>query len=140
MVKTKIEIVTSGRLKKDKIPSNVRIDAGGRSTTQTSTARSISKEKVRSATVPKKTVSIAKSKKTGDKENATEEEESKLETNKDKYNRRYRPSEKAMKDIRKFNKVQGLMIRRLPFQRLVRDISNQFSGEQPFRLVNLIYA
>ena len=141
MVKTKVEIVTTGRRTKEKTPSrsNIQIDASARSTTHTSTARSISNEKIRSVTAPKKPVSIVQSKRKGaDKENLPEEKESKLETNKDKYNRRYRPSEKAMKDIRKFNKVKGLMIRRLPFQRLVRDISNQFSGDEPFRLFNLI--
>ena len=41
--------------------------------------------------------------------------------------RRFRPTEKALTQIRKYTKVQNLMLRRLPFQRLVREIANRFS-------------
>jgi len=41
--------------------------------------------------------------------------------------RRYRPGEKALKEIRFYQKNTDLLIRRLPFARLVREIQTYFS-------------
>jgi len=46
--------------------------------------------------------------------------------------RRYRPGALALKEIRKYQKSTDLLIRKLPFARLVREISNQVAPE-PFR-------
>lgn len=43
--------------------------------------------------------------------------------------RRFRPGEKALTQIRKYKKVTHLNIRKLPFQRLVRDIANRINPE-----------
>lgn len=39
---------------------------------------------------------------------------------------RYRPGTVALREIRKFQKSTELLIRKLPFQRLVREIANDF--------------
>ena len=39
--------------------------------------------------------------------------------------RRYRPGTKALREIRKYQKETNLLIRRLPFARLVREIAQQ---------------
>ena len=45
--------------------------------------------------------------------------------------RKFRPSEKALSQIRKYNKVKNLLIRKLPFQRLVREITrSQLDSDQ----------
>ena len=46
--------------------------------------------------------------------------------------RRYRPGTVALREIRKYQKSTELLIRKLPFSRLVREISNLVSPE-PFR-------
>ena len=43
--------------------------------------------------------------------------------------RRYRPGTVALRQIRQYQKSTELLIRKLPFQRLVREISNEFSCE-----------
>ena len=50
----------------------------------------------------------------------------------DKKKRRYKPGTLALKEIRKFQKSTELLIRKAPFCRLVREISNEVSPE-PFR-------
>ncbi|EFJ40146.1 hypothetical protein VOLCADRAFT_69930, partial [Volvox carteri f. nagariensis] len=45
---------------------------------------------------------------------------------------RYRPGTVALREIRKYQKTTGLLIRKLPFSRLVREISNTMLRE-PFR-------
>ena len=42
--------------------------------------------------------------------------------------RRYRPGTVALREIRKYQKSTELLIRKLPFQRLVRDIAYEISG------------
>lgn len=42
--------------------------------------------------------------------------------------KRVRPDVVALKEIRKYQKSSELLIRRLPFQRLVREVSNNFKG------------
>jgi histone H3 len=39
---------------------------------------------------------------------------------------RYRPGTVALRDIRKYQKSTDLLIRKLPFQRLVREVSQDF--------------
>eukprot|EP01017_Pseudomicrothorax_dubius_P018505 TRINITY_DN2045_c0_g1_i1.p1 TRINITY_DN2045_c0_g1~~TRINITY_DN2045_c0_g1_i1.p1 ORF type:complete len:184 (-),score=24.56 TRINITY_DN2045_c0_g1_i1:92-643(-) len=53
----------------------------------------------------------------------------------DKVQRRFRPGETALSQIRKYKKIPNLLIRKLPFQRLVRDIAHDLVGRQnePFR-------
>ncbi len=45
---------------------------------------------------------------------------------------RYRPGTVALREIRRYQKSTELLIRKLPFARLVREISNQVAPE-PFR-------
>ncbi|MEW5317570.1 MAG: hypothetical protein WDW38_008856 [Sanguina aurantia] len=45
---------------------------------------------------------------------------------------RYRPGTVALREIRKYQKSTELLIRKLPFARLVKEISNQMAPE-PFR-------
>ncbi|ABO94196.1 predicted protein [Ostreococcus lucimarinus CCE9901] len=47
----------------------------------------------------------------------------------DKKKRRYRPGTLALKEIRRFQKTTDLLIRKMPFARLVREISNELSPE-----------
>jgi hypothetical protein len=44
--------------------------------------------------------------------------------------RKFRPSEKALSQIRKYKKINSLLIRKLPFQRLVRDIAKLYCVNQ----------
>ena len=46
---------------------------------------------------------------------------------------RYRPGTVALREIRRYQKSTDLLIRKLPFQRLVRDIAQSFKirGEVP---------
>ena len=46
---------------------------------------------------------------------------------------RYRPGTVALREIRKFQKSTELLIRKLPFQRLVREISQDFKSELRFQ-------
>lgn len=47
--------------------------------------------------------------------------------------RRYRPGTKALKEIRKFQKSTELLIRKRPFQRLVREIAQDFKTDLRFQ-------
>ena len=50
--------------------------------------------------------------------------------------RRYRPGTQALRQIRKYQRSTELLIRKLPFQRLVREVSQEVSkelGVDPFR-------
>ncbi|KAL0212069.1 hypothetical protein RCL1_004611 [Eukaryota sp. TZLM3-RCL] len=46
---------------------------------------------------------------------------------------RYRPGTVALREIRKYQKSTELLIRKLPFQRLVREIAQEFKGELRFQ-------
>ena len=46
---------------------------------------------------------------------------------------RYRPGTVALREIRKFQKSSELLIRRLPFQRLVREIAQDFKTDLRFQ-------
>ena len=46
--------------------------------------------------------------------------------------RRYRPGTVALRDIRKFQRSGGLLISKLPFQRLVREIAQEFNNSPRF--------
>ena len=52
-----------------------------------------------------------------------------------KIQRRYRPTEKALAQIRKYKKItqSQLTLRKLPFQRLVRDIANKLNPNGGYR-------
>jgi len=45
---------------------------------------------------------------------------------------RFRPGTVALREIRKFQKSTDLLIRKLPFQRLVRDIAHEYKTELRF--------
>ena len=47
--------------------------------------------------------------------------------------RRYRPGTVALREIRKYQKSTDLLIRRLPFQRLVREIAQDFKADLRFQ-------
>ena len=46
---------------------------------------------------------------------------------------RYRPGTVALREIRKFQKSTNLLIRKLPFQRLVREIAQDFKNDLRFQ-------
>ena len=46
---------------------------------------------------------------------------------------RFRPGTVALREIRKYQKSTELLIRKLPFQRLVRDIANEYKAELRFQ-------
>ena len=46
---------------------------------------------------------------------------------------RYKPGTVALREIRKFQKSTDLLIRKLPFQRLVREISQNFKSDLRFQ-------
>jgi histone H3 len=46
---------------------------------------------------------------------------------------RFRPGTVALREIRKFQKSTELLIRRLPFQRLVREIAQDFKNDLRFQ-------
>nr|AAP80725.1 histone H3.3 protein [Griffithsia japonica] len=46
---------------------------------------------------------------------------------------RYRPGTVALREIRKFQKSTDLLIRKLPFQRLVREIAQDFKSDLRFQ-------
>ena len=47
--------------------------------------------------------------------------------------RRYRPGTVALREIRKYQKSTELLIRKLPFQRLVREIAQDFKTDLRFQ-------
>ena len=48
--------------------------------------------------------------------------------------RRYRPGTLALREIRKFQKSTDLLIRKLPFQRLVREIATNYKSGLRFQI------
>jgi len=46
---------------------------------------------------------------------------------------RYRPGTRALMEIRKYQKSTDLLIRKLPFQRLVREITQDIFPDQQYR-------
>ena len=46
---------------------------------------------------------------------------------------RYRPGTVALREIRRYQNSTGLLIRKLPFQRLVREISQDFTTDLRFQ-------
>lgn len=51
----------------------------------------------------------------------------------DKKPHRYRPGTVALREIRKYQKSTDLLIRKLPFQRLVREIAQDFKSDLRFQ-------
>ena len=51
---------------------------------------------------------------------------------------RYRPGTVALREIRRYQKSTDLLIRKLPFQRLVREISQDFKGDLRFQSTALL--
>lgn len=52
--------------------------------------------------------------------------------------RRYRPGTLALREIRKFQKSTELLIRKLPFQRLVKEIARDYSSEIRFQSMAIL--
>ena len=50
-----------------------------------------------------------------------------------KHARRYRPGTVALREIRRYQKSTELLIRKLPFQRLVREIAQEFKQDVRFQ-------
>ena len=50
-----------------------------------------------------------------------------------KMQRRYRPGTVALREIRRYQKSTELLIRKLPFQRLVREIAQEFKSDLRFQ-------
>ena len=50
-----------------------------------------------------------------------------------KNNHRYRPGTVALREIRRYQKSTELLIRRLPFQRLVREVAELIGGKLRFQ-------
>ena len=46
---------------------------------------------------------------------------------------RYKPGEAALRDIRRYQKSTDLLMRKLPFQRLVREIAQEFRTDLRFQ-------
>jgi histone H3 len=46
---------------------------------------------------------------------------------------RYRPGTVALREIRKYQKNTDLLIRKVPFQRLVRDVAKEFKADLRFQ-------
>jgi histone H3 len=47
--------------------------------------------------------------------------------------RRYRPGTKALREIRKYQKSTEFLLRRLPFQRLIREIAQKYMSDARFQ-------
>ena len=46
---------------------------------------------------------------------------------------RFRPGTVALREIRKYQKTTDLLIRKLPFQRLVREVAQEYKAEVRFQ-------
>ena len=55
-----------------------------------------------------------------------------------KKKRRYKPGTVALREIRKFQKSTELLIRKLPFQRLVREIAQDYNNEIRFQSLAIL--
>ena len=51
---------------------------------------------------------------------------------------RYRPGTKALREIRRYQKSTDLLIRKLPFQRLVRQIAQDFKTDLRFQTTAIL--
>ena len=51
---------------------------------------------------------------------------------------RYRPGTVALREIRKYQKSTELLIRKLPFQRLVREVAQEFKSDLRFQTSAII--
>ena len=55
-----------------------------------------------------------------------------------KVRRRYRPGTVALREIRRYQKSTNLLLRKLPFQRLVREIAQAFNSDLRFQSTALL--
>ena len=55
-----------------------------------------------------------------------------------KKKRRFRPGTVALREIRKYQKNVDLLIRKLPFQRLVREVAQDFKSDARFTSLSLL--
>jgi histone H3 len=51
---------------------------------------------------------------------------------------RYRPGTVALREIRRYQKSTDLLIRKLPFQRLVREVAGEFHSDMRFQSTALL--
>ena len=56
----------------------------------------------------------------------------------EKKKHRYRPGTVALREIRKYQKSTELLVRKLPFQRLVREIAQDFKSELRFQTTAML--
>ena len=79
----------------------------------------------RTKTTPRRDRTIGQSKSASKKSNSKRNDSNNNENNNsNRAPRRYRPGTRALMEIRKYQKKTDLLIRRLPFQRVVREISD----------------
>ena len=78
---------------------------------------------------------LEKNQKKPQKKSQTKKKSSTQEGEKKK--RKYRPGEVALREIRKYQKTTDLVIRRLPFQRLCRDVAHEIMPEVRFQQATL---
>jgi histone H3/H4 len=52
--------------------------------------------------------------------------------------RRYRPGTKALREIRRFQKSTELLIQRIPFQRLIREVAHEYKADLRFQSTAVI--
>jgi histone H3 len=82
---------------------------------------------------------LAQSKASGKLNAHTQQYEENLQNEKLlKKKRRYRPGTVALREIRRYQRCTDLLIRKLPFQRLVREISQDFKTDLLFRADALV--
>lgn len=55
------------------------------------------------------------------------------ELNPAKPKRRFRPGVQALREIRRYQKSTDLLIKKMPFQRLVRDVAQEFKSDLRFQ-------
>merc|ERR1711907_699984 len=52
--------------------------------------------------------------------------------------KRFRPGTKALREIKKYQKTTELLVRKLPFQRLVREIAHEYNADLMFQAQALL--
>lgn len=127
MPKTKVSIPKPSKKQKEGGARSQSPQTNARSRTLTPTARRGKSSNVRQSFRSPETRSASRG------QSRTREEskhESRLGSQAERFDRRYRAPESALKQIRQFKKKPTMMIRRAPFQRLVRDITRSIGREE----------
>ena len=104
-----------------KLPSKAKSAAGKKSKSPTKVDKKAGKPKSAKPTASQK---ASKSPKKSQKTTASQKE---------RKERRNKPGTVALREIRKYQKSTDLLIRKLPFQRLVREIAGEFKHDLRFQ-------